>query len=103
MKKPSGEEMVFAVLSYIPVVNLIPLLIKRDDDFVHFHAKQGLIIFLVWIVIWVISKLPFIGWFFGSLLSLALFIVCIVAIVKVLMGETWEIPVVSKYADKLKV
>lgn len=103
MKKPSGEQMLFSVLSYIPILNLIPLLIKRDDDYVHFHAKQGLIILFAWIIIWVISMVPFIGWLFGSLLSLALFIVCIIAIVKVLMGETWEIPVVSKYADKLNV
>lgn len=95
--------MVFGILSYLWVLVLIPLLVKKDDDFVHFHAKQGLILLIVWIAIWIIAFIPFFGWFISSLASVGLGIVCLIAIVKVLMGKKWEIPVVSTYADKLNM
>ncbi len=103
MNKPTGEQMVFGILSYLGILVLIPLLIKKDDDFVHFHAKQGLVMLLIWIAVWIISLVPFIGWVIGSLLYIALLIVSLIAIVKVLMGQKWEIPLVRTYADKLNV
>lgn len=103
MTKPNAEQMVFGILSYLGILVLIPLLIKKDDDFVHFHAKQGLIMLLIWIAIWIITLIPVIGWVFGSLLYIALLLVSLIAIVKVLMGQKWEIPIVSTYADKLNV
>lgn len=103
MTKTTGEQIVFGILSYLGILVLIPLLIKKDDDFVHFHAKQGLVMLIVWIVIWIVTMVPFIGWVVGPLLSLVLLIISIIAIVKVLMGEKWEIPVVSTYADKMNV
>ena len=103
MKKPTGEQMVFGILSYLWVLVLIPLLVKKDDDFVHFHAKQGLILLIVWIAIWIIAFVPFIGWLIASLATVALGIICLIAIVKVLMGQKWEIPIVSTYADKLNM
>ncbi|MBI5073136.1 DUF4870 domain-containing protein [Candidatus Woesearchaeota archaeon] len=103
MNKPTSEQMVFGILSYLGILVLIPLLIKKDDDFVHFHAKQGLVMLLVWIAAWIVALIPVIGWVFGSLFYIVLLIVSLIAIVKVLMGEKWEIPVVSTYADKLNV
>ena len=65
--------MLFGVLSYLPILVLIPLLIKKDDDFVHFHAKQGLIMLVILISISVISMVPIIGWLIGVFLN-AIFI-----------------------------
>ncbi|MBI5002691.1 DUF4870 domain-containing protein [Candidatus Woesearchaeota archaeon] len=103
MGKPTGEQVVFGILSYLGILVLIPLLIKKDDDFVHFHAKQGLIMLIVWIAVSIISMIPFLEWIFGSVLYVVLGIVSLIAIIKVLMGEKWEIPVVSTYADKLNI
>ncbi len=103
MSKPTGEQIVFGVLSYLGILVLIPLLLKKDDDFVHFHAKQGLILLILWIAIAIISMVPFLGWIIGLLSYVVLGIVGLIAIVKVIMGEKWEIPVVSTYADKLNV
>jgi uncharacterized membrane protein len=103
MSKPTGEQIVFGILAYLGILVLIPLLVKKDDDFVHFHAKQGLVMLIVWIAVWIVAMVPFIGWVLGSLLWLIVAIVSLIAIVKVLMGEKWEIPVVCTYADKLNV
>ena len=58
---------------------------------------------IVWIAVSIISMIPFLGWIFGSVLYVVLGIVSLIAIIKVLMGEKWEIPVVSMYADKLNI
>ncbi|MEK6868293.1 MAG: DUF4870 domain-containing protein [Nanoarchaeota archaeon] len=103
MGKPNGEQIVFGILAYLGILVLIPLLVKKDDDFVHFHAKQGLVMLIIWIAVWIVAMVPYIGWVLGPLLWLIVAIVSLIAIVKVLMGEKWEIPVVSTYADKLNV
>ena len=38
------------ILSYFGILSLIPYLSKKDDDFIQFHAKQGLNIFIVEII-----------------------------------------------------
>ncbi len=103
MAKITGEQTVFAILSYLGILVLIPLLVKKDDDFVHFHAKQGLVLLLVWVAVWILGMIPFVGWIFSSFLSVALLIICLIAIIKVLTGKKWEIPVLSEYADKLNI
>ncbi len=101
--KVTGEQMLFGILSYLGILVLIPLLMKKDDNFVHFHAKQGLVMLIVWVCIWIFTMVPLIGWVFGPLLSLVLFIVWIVAVINVLMGKMWEIPVLGKYAEKINL
>ncbi len=92
----SGEERFFAILSYISLLFLIPLLMKKDNIWIHRHAKQGLVMFLVGFLVWI----PLLGWALG----LYLFVVWIIVIVKVLMGSPfWKIPGIGYFADKLKI
>ena len=37
---------VMAALSYLSVLCFVPLLVDRDYEFVYFHAKQGLVIWM---------------------------------------------------------
>ena len=60
-----------AIVSYLGILCLVPLIMNRDDEFVYFHAKQGLIIWMwagifmllfamtswVWAVVWLIPGL----------------------------------------------
>jgi uncharacterized membrane protein len=43
------------------------------------------------------------GWRIMPLVSLVLLIVSIIAIVKTLQGEKWEIPLIGKYASQIKI
>ena len=42
-----SSENVYAILSYLWILCLIPVLMKKEDEFVKFHAKQGLMLFIV--------------------------------------------------------
>jgi len=86
---------VVAALSYIWILFLIPMLLKKDSKFCQFHAKQGLILFLFSFVTW----FPIIGWLVG----LAIIIVSVAGIVKTLAGEQWEIPFVYDLSKKINL
>jgi len=103
MAKVSGEQKGFSVLAYLGLLVLIPLLVKKDDDYIHFHTKQGLVLLIMWVIIGLIGWLPLVGRWLSEVLGFALAIVVLIAIVQVLMGKKWEIPVVCTYADKMNM
>jgi uncharacterized membrane protein len=88
-----------AVLSYLSVLCLVPLLAKKDSKFCQFHAKQGLTLFIIEIIATFIIWVPFIGW----LLGLGLLVVCVMAIVRALNGEWWEIPYIYDWSKKFNL
>lgn len=88
-----------AVLSYIHILFLVPLLLKRDSKFCQFHAKQGLILFIVQTIVGLVAWIPVIGW----LLGLAAVLISIIGILKVLAGEYWKIPYLYEYSQKIKI
>jgi len=89
------DNKVVAALSYIWILFLIPMLLKKDSKFCQFHSKQGLILFLFSFVAW----FPIIGWLIG----LAILVVSVVAIVKTLAGEQWQIPFVYDLSKKINL
>jgi len=95
------EGKIFAVIAYLFILCIIPLLFKKDNRFALFHGKQGLVIFIAEVAVFVVSVVPFLGaiiWHLGILLfgCLSLF-----GIVQALMGKYTKIPVVSTAADKI--
>ncbi|MCD4694008.1 hypothetical protein K8R62_01485 [bacterium] len=84
-----------AALSYIWILFLIPLLLKRKSEFAQFHAKQGMMMFLLSLL----TIIPL----FGQLLFFVLLIVSVVSIVKVVNGEWWEIPFVYDWSKKFNI
>jgi len=97
------ENSLIAALSYIGILCLIPLLAKKDSKFAQEHGKQGLVLLIAWIVLVVVGWIPILGWivmFFGSI---AMLIVALIAFIKCLMGEFWEVPVLGQYRHKFKL
>lgn len=92
----SGEDRFFALLSYLWILFLVPLLAKKDSPWVHKHAKQGFILFLASLLTWI----PLIGWIW----AVYLFICWIIVVVKVLIGAPyWNIPIVGNIAEKINI
>lgn len=82
-------------LSYLWILFLIPLLLKKDSEFAQFHAKQGLTLFIL--------SFLFIIPILGQLLSLVILVVSIVSIVKVLNGEWFKIPFIYDWSQKFNI
>jgi len=97
------EGKIFAVLAYIGILCLIPLLVKKENKFAFFHAKQGLVIFIAEVVLTFIWVIPFLGWFIGVIGWILMPIICLIAIIQVFMGKYWRIPVIADIADKFNI
>ena len=84
----------WGILCYLGVLVLIPLLLKKDSEFVQFHAKQGLLLLIGWIV----AYFPF-----GFIFWIASFILSVMGIVSVLQGEKKSLPLIGELAAKIKL
>lgn len=102
-EKSLDSNSLYAVLSYIWILVLIPILMKKDNEFVMFHARQGLILFIVEIGVGIFSIVPVFGPVIYTIGMLACAVVALVAIVQVLMGNKWEIPLIGEWARKLRI
>jgi len=98
-----GQKNILAIISYIGILCLIPILTKEEDGFVKFHAKQGLVLFIAEIITWVIFyALPYQLWFLYNLLALLWIILSIIGIMNVIKGEQKPLPLIGKLAGKFK-
>ncbi len=87
----------FAVLSYIWILFLIPLFLAKDSKFARFHANQGLILFILGTVIGLLAAIiPFIGFIFW-ILDIAVFVLAVLGIINAVKGQAKELPIVGKY------
>lgn len=101
--KEIQEGKIFAVIGYLGILCLVPLLFKKENKFALFHGKQGLVLFLGEIALGIISIIPFLGWFFGFFGVLLFGILSLIGIIQVLMGNYWKMPVVAEIADKFNI
>jgi uncharacterized membrane protein len=97
-QKDIDENKLMAVLGYIGILLLIPLLAKKDSPYAQFHAKQGLVLLIAYIISGIVMAIPVIGWIVGALAMLGCFILWIMGIVNAISGKMNELPVIGKYA-----
>ena len=86
-----------AMLSYLWILCLLPLLTKKQSKFTQFHAKQGFVLFVAEVICTPLYMFPF----FGQMLALLFFVLSVVGIVKTLNGEWWKIPYVYEWSKKI--
>ena len=95
-----------AALSYVFVLCFVPLLLAKDSVFVQFHAKQGLVLFIVEVVVMILASIlvfiPILGWMANLIMYAFVVIMSIVGFVRALQGKKWEMPLLGSYAKKLK-
>lgn len=97
------ENKLVAAIGYLGVLCLIPLLAKKDSAFCQFHGKQGLVIFIAWLILWVCNIVPVLGQIVWMLGSLVLLVLIILGMIHALNGEEWELPVLGKYTKQIKL
>ena len=110
---PAGSDRtLMVVLSYLWILALIPLLTKKEDREVQWHAKNGLGILIgeiiAWILITVIGYVAPTGIGCGvTAISCAVWIgflvVRIMAIVKGVAGQRFNVPVLTDLGQKINV
>jgi len=92
-----------AIVAYI--LFFVPLLTEaKNDPFVKYHVKQGLSLFICGVAVSFLSGI--LSWFFrwiSSLLSFGVFILFIIGVINASKGEEKPLPLIGKFAEKLKI
>ena len=95
------EGKIFAFLSYLSIFCIIPLIFKKDNQFVLLHGKQGLILFVMEAIIFVAGiVLP--EWFI-RICYLYCGVLSIWGMVVVLRGHEIRLPFIAGFADKISL
>ncbi len=99
-EKQIREGKIFAVLSYLMILCIIPLVLKKDNPFVLSHGKQGLVIFIGEVAVFILSIVT--PW----LLRFGIFILLVISfwgIIEVLRGRYTRLPFICDIADKINL
>lgn len=103
-----AQNKVMAILAYLGILVLVPLLGAKESKFARFHANQGLCLFICSIIFYVayyiisaiiiaISwKLAIIPTIIG-LVGIVFLILAIIGIINAANGRAKELPVIGKY------
>ncbi len=90
---------IFAVLSYLSILCIVPLVLKKDNRFVLSHGRQGLVIFVGEVAVFVFHIV--LGPWFLSLGSFIFGAISLWGIIEVLQGHQVRIPFISEIAEKI--
>jgi uncharacterized membrane protein len=109
---PGSDRTLMVVLSYLWILCLIPLLTKKEDNEVQWHAKNGLAILIAEIVVWIlffvfgfiIRRILFAGCgvvVIECVVWIAFLVIRVMAIIKGINGQRFRVPMISDFADKM--
>jgi uncharacterized membrane protein len=103
------DSKIFAFLAtFLSIVGfIIAILVKRDNKYVMFYAKQSLVIFIIALIAGIVNQIfmwiPIIGAIISTVINLIVAIIWILSWVYALSGEEKDIPFVSDYSKKINL
>jgi uncharacterized membrane protein len=91
-----------AYLTFIPAVIFLMVEPYNKVPLIRFHSYQSIGLFVVALAIDVVFRmLPFgLMWAFSSLISLAMFVVWLIVVIKAFQGEWFKLPIIGDFAMK---
>ena len=107
---PSSDRTLMIVLSYLGLLALIPYLTKKEDPDIHWHAKNGVGLLILDVVVWVVFMI--ITWVLPSnllgcgvgmiqcIVWIGILVLHVYCIIQAVGGKRPRIPVVTDFAEK---
>lgn len=90
----TSEQKVWGAVSYLWILSLVALAARQNNEYIRFHANQGVFLFLVSVVAMILGPI-------GMIVNIVILIAAIMGIVKSLQGMKWELPGVGGLAKGL--
>ena len=91
------------VLAYLGPLVLIPFLVAREDSFVKFHIKQGVVLFIISLLVWAASVIMWFLMPLWAIVNFAVLILALIGVLNVVRGKEKEIPLVGHYSAKIHI
>ncbi len=87
-----------AILAYIGPLIIVSYMVAKDDPFVKFHIKQGLLLVVIEVAVWMLMMTIWILFPLLQLVNLAALVLAIIGIVHAAKGEQKELPLIGHYS-----
>jgi uncharacterized membrane protein len=88
-----------AALAYVGPLIIVSYIVAKDDPFVKFHIKQGLILFVLSIAIWIVGMMMYMLWPIIQVVNLAILIFAIIGIVNAVQGNEKQLPLIGQFGN----
>lgn len=103
MQGKAGQNTLMGILSYVGPLVIVSYLTAKDDPFVKFHIKQGLVLLVIEAAVWILGMFMWQLWMLLNLVNLATLILSIVGIVNVVQGNQKELPLVGGFSKNFPI
>lgn len=98
------KNILMAILSYLGPLVIVSYLTSKDDPFVKFHIKQGLVLFVIEVAMWFLAGVMFYQfWMIMNIVNLGTLILSIVGIVNAAQGQEKELPLVGQFSKHFAI
>ncbi len=99
------DDTLMGVLCYLGPLVIIPYMTALDNPFVKFHVKQGIVLFGLEVVIYILGSMFLFSGLYPiiMLLNLGTLIFTIIGIVNVVGKKEVALPLIGQFADKIKI
>jgi len=102
------DSKLFAFLGiFLTVIGfIIVIATRKNDKYAMFYAKQGLVLFIAYVIVavaqMVLVFIPIVGWIIITVAWVGLLVLWIIGLINSLSGEMKDLPLIGEYARKLK-
>ena len=88
------EGKIFAILAYLSILCIIPLIVRKNNRFVLTHGKQGLVLFIAETAVWILSiVIPMVL----APLMFILMLLSFCGLIAVVKGEFVRLPIAADW------
>lgn len=97
-KSEVSQKTIMGVLAYIGPLIIISYLAAKNDPFVRFHIKQGLVLLVLEVIVWFLGMMFWPLWLLLNLVNLIILVLTIIGIINVTQNQEKKLPLVGEYA-----
>lgn len=102
--QPAGSnKTLMAILAYIGPFIIVSYLVSKEDPFVKFHIKQGLILVIAEIILWLVGSMLWSLWSLVQLVHILILILAVWGIINAAQGKESMLPVVGHLGNRFNI
>ncbi len=91
------------ILAYMGPLVIISYITAKEVPFVKFHIKQGLVLLVLEIIIWISGMIMYQLWMVWQIINFFVIILAILGIINASQGKEKNLPLVGSYAKHFNI
>ena len=100
---PQGDNtLIMGIFAYLSILVLVPLLTAKDNAFVQFHVRQGLVLLIIEVIAMLVGNM-FFFYPLPQIINLGALVLSIIGIMNVFGKKEVELPLVGQFAKHINL